>query len=265
MPRHEPHPNVPQPPERTRAAASLDPRALGGARCRFAADADDHRRAAALVHEAYVERGLRAPSPDGLHLGAAGHRADLAVLLLADGDDVRGTMTLIPDHDEGFPADRLFPVELAALRRGGGRRLVEVALFAVPNAARGTGVALILAVAMMRLARALAATDIVIQVHPSSEGYYREVLAFRRLGEVRPYPGLSERAATALLHHDIVGFDAAGEAAFGDARGLENPYHLVARLPIPADDLSPAALDASRAARAAWLDGLRGREGASRG
>ena len=235
-----------------RAALSIEPWLLADSVCALADDEAEHQQASALVHDAYVERGLIAPSPRRLHLGVAGARPDLGVLVLSRRGAVVGTVALITERDGRLPADDLFPAQMLALRRRG-RSFIEVGMLAVDGAARKTGAALVLSIAALRLTRQIGATDVVVAIHPAAEAYYRAAMMFERHGDVRAYPGLSAKAATILMHHDVNRFARRALADFGAAPSLANPYHLHFVVPLPLGDFSPAARARSAAARAAWL------------
>jgi hypothetical protein len=224
-----------------RASPSFDPSLLAEAVCRLAETPAEQRQASALVYDAYLERGLIAPSPRRRYLGASG---DVAVLVLSRRGTVVGTVAMIADRPGGLPADAVYPTEMQALRRTG-RCIAEVSMLVVDRASRKTGAALLLSVAALRLARASSVPDVVITVHPAAEAHFRTTLLFERHGDVRTYPGLSADAATILMHVDTTQFAGAGPAL------APYPGHLVQ--PLPIGDLSPPARARAIAARAAWL------------
>ena len=217
----------------------------------FAETSAELSDASALVHDAYLERGLIASSPRRRYLGAPGH---VAVLVLSRRGRVVGTVAMIGDRGgSGLPVDEIYPAEMQALRGRGGT-FVEVGMLAVDRAARKTGAALLLSVAAHRLAHASGATDVVIAVHPDSEAYYRATMLFERHGDVRTYPGLSADAATILMHVDVARFADRARERFGAEPELANPYHLCVVHPLPIGDLSRASRARASAARATWLD-----------
>jgi hypothetical protein len=240
--------------QQIRAALSFDPVLLEESVCALAETSAELRQASAVVHDAYLERGLIASSPRRLYLGAPG---DVAVLVLSRRGEVVGTVAMIADRaGGGLPVDEIYPTEMQALRDHG-RSFVEIGMLAVDRAARKTGAALLLSVAAHRLARTCDATDMVIAVHPATEAYYRATMLFERHGDVRTYPGLSADAATILMHLDLTGFAERARERFGTGPSLANPYHLNVIRPLPIGDLSPAARARASAARAAWLDDSR--------
>jgi hypothetical protein len=229
-----------------RASPSFDPRLLEESVCGLAQTPVEQRHASALVYDAYLERGLIAPSPRRRYLGASG---DVAVLVLSRRGTVVGTVAMIEDRAGGLPADEIYPAELQALRRAG-RRFVEIGMLAVDRTIRKTGATLLLSIAALRLASASGASDAVITVHPAAEAYY-QALRFERHGDVRTYPGLSADAATIFMHLDTTQFAARGLA---DASALAlAPYPRHIFQPLPIGDLSPPARARAIAARAAWL------------
>jgi hypothetical protein len=236
--------------QQIRATLRFDPVVLEEFVCGFAETSAELRQASALVHDAYLERGLIASSPRRLYLGTPG---DVAVLVLSGRGGVVGTVAMIADRGAGLPVDEIYPTEMQALR-GPGRFFVEVGMLAVDRTVRRTGAALLLSIGAHRLARACGATDIVITVHPATEAYYRATMLFERHGDVRTYPGLSANAATILMHLDVTGFADRARERFGTEPSLANPHHLNVVRPLPIGDLSPAARARASAARAAWFD-----------
>jgi len=85
-----------------RASPSFDPSLLAETVCRLAETPAEQRQASALVYDAYLERGLIAPSPRRRYLGASG---DVAVLVLSRRGTVVGTVAMIADRPGGLPAD----------------------------------------------------------------------------------------------------------------------------------------------------------------
>ncbi len=161
----------------------------------IAHDAHGYEAAFRLVHDAYVERGWIKPQPSGMWRTAHQALPEATVLVLHDGEDYVGTVTLVADSELGLPIDHTYPTEMAG-RRGTGKRLVEVGSLAVARSVRRSGAWMCMAVAMWRHAvRCMGATDLVVALDPPVADYYEALFGFRRFTSVHHYRGFGVDAS----------------------------------------------------------------------
>lgn len=141
-----------------------------------------------LVYRRYVRAGLILSNPWRIHTVPQAVRPGTLVLRMLISDRLVGTLTVMADGPGGLPLDSVYAAELTGLRRQN-RQLVEVGLFAeeyLPPA---------LSFARLDLMRwafyggiYLGATDLVIGVHPRHARFYRRMIGFQTLADVRAYP-----------------------------------------------------------------------------
>lgn len=158
---------------------------------RLARSADELEHAFTLLHDAYVQKGLKAPDNRTMHITPQHVLTESLVFVAYDADEAIGTITITRDSPAGLPLDKDYPDEIADLRRQGAR-LAEVGSLAVARRRRYTRINVLLGMTAQWVARQLLrATHLVIGVNPSSEGYYRAVFDFQRLGPPRAHTELS--------------------------------------------------------------------------
>lgn len=152
-----------------------------------------------LVYQAYVRDDLIDPNPYEIHTTeqAAGPRT--AVILACLGPLLVGTLSIYSDENQGLPLDSVYGAEIAALRRSGGT-LMEIGMFAdrrehMNRSADGL-------FELMRYAFYFALhmriDNAIIGVHPRHAPFYMRLLGFQRLGAVRSYPTVKDRAVVLL-------------------------------------------------------------------
>lgn len=154
----------------------------------MAADAPTLRRAWQLVHRVYLEKGYAEPDSSGLWYCLHDALPDTGTIVAFDGDEVIGTVSVIPDSPLGFPAEILYRDEVNALRESG-RRPVEIGSLAVcPTRERDTTIVTTLFDLLSLYARDVrGATDLIITVNPRHEKFYTRMLLFERIGPEKSY------------------------------------------------------------------------------
>lgn len=159
----------------------------------------DVEEAWGLVYQAYRRDKLIDANRHEIHTTRQAVGPRTAVILASLGPVLTGTLSVYADGTEGLPLDSVYPAEIDALRQAG-RRIVEVGLFAdrreqMNRAADGL-------FELMRFtyyfAIEMKADDGIIGVHPRHAPFYMRLLGFDKIGPVRAYPTVCDRAVVLL-------------------------------------------------------------------
>jgi hypothetical protein len=117
-----------------------------------------------------------------------------------------GTLTLGVDASSGLVVDEANQEIVDGLRRIG-RRVVELRRFAVQDDGESKAIFANLFLTAYRLGRVLhRATDVLIEVNPRHEAYYRRIFGFVRVGTEWVCPRVN--APAVLMHLDLINLDA---------------------------------------------------------
>lgn len=164
---------------------------------RIAETEEQRRMARALLHRMYRRRGYSA---------ALTEDDESAPRALIASDYARGnpiaTLTLHVDGQDGLHADRLYGNELDALRAQG-RQLCETIRLAADPAIRKSRrlMAALFHVTFLQAYRANCCTDLVIEVTPRHAAFYRRMLQFEILGDIKWNPRV--KTSGVLLRLDL--------------------------------------------------------------
>jgi hypothetical protein len=168
-----------------------------------ASDRKTRRRAYALAHRVYRQRGY-VDNNDGLIVSPFDVNPETLTLLMQDehGRDA-ATITLVFDSEDGLPCDEIYGAELDALRAKG-RRLVEVTRLAIDEEYRNSKTLLIRLFNFVYIfaRRVKGFDDFVIEVNPRHVTYYRRLLIFEQAGPERPCPRV-QGAPAVLMRHEL--------------------------------------------------------------
>jgi hypothetical protein len=174
--------------------ASNDPERLsffnGRCQVRVANCYELRKRAYRFQYQAYEGLNIVNPNKDALWLTIHDALPQTTTFIAEDNcGEIAGTVTLVFDSAVGLPADNLFPSEMAAVRRRGGRHICEVISFGTSEKVRGSVrfSAGLLYSSFLFAVYARKATDYVITVHERHEKFYESSLLFSRKGPVRCY------------------------------------------------------------------------------
>jgi hypothetical protein len=180
---------------------SADPQQSSDLRATVATTREDALAAAAIVHDAYVARGLMTPHPTGIRVSPLQVLPQTFIIVAKRGDKVVGTITLHTDSPLGLPIldEPAFLPHVARLHARG-RVVAEVGALAIRKRDRHTGTLQLLNRAMFDVAMAVGVDDLVIVVSSWAAELYESVLCFDKLGEVPTYPGLAEAIPSTALH-----------------------------------------------------------------
>jgi hypothetical protein len=117
-----------------------------------------------------------------------------------------GTLTLGVDASAGLVVDEANQEIVDGLRRIG-RRVVELRRFAVQDDGESKAIFANLFLSAYRIGRVLhRATDVLIEVNPRHEAYYRRIFGFARVGREWLCPRVN--APAVLMHLDLINLDA---------------------------------------------------------
>lgn len=198
---------VSQPPHSFAPAAPHPERPRSGLNFLVADTLQNVEEAWGLVYQAYRRDNLIDANPHEIHTTPQAVGPQTAVILACLGPVLVGTLSVYADLDGGLPLDGVYRNEIDALRQSG-RRLVEVGLFAdrrehIHRAADGL-------FELMRFAyyfgSHLKADDGIIGVHPRHAPFYMRLLGFEKIGPVRSYPTVKDRAVVLLRRRIREGF-----------------------------------------------------------
>lgn len=116
-------------------------------------------------------------------------------------EQVVGTLTIINDTETGLPADVSYKNELKAIRKKN-RKVCELSKFATnPQHSSKELLASLFNLAYIYARTAHNATDFIIEVNPRHAGYYKRLLGFNQIGEVRTCERVN--APAVLLHLEL--------------------------------------------------------------
>lgn len=150
-----------------------------------------------LVKEMYSRRGY---STEGV---VSMPRRDSAITLDAhDTEKVMGTLTVrMETRDSGLLADALYQTEIDRYRRAGGK-VCEVSKLAVdPRYGSKELMAALFQLAYLYAHVINNVTDAFIEVNPRHAGFYKRMLGFTQVGELRTCPRVN--APAVLLHLEL--------------------------------------------------------------
>ena len=190
---------------------------------RLADTAGQRSSSSLLIKRMYAWRGYETGVP-------IGEEANVVTLVAHSNDaDERmiGTLTLWFDCPGGLPADAAYRDRLDTLRRRG-RRLCEPGSLAVDHAAMGSKplLAAMIHLTCMYIQSIQGHSDMVMQVNPRHSAFYRRMLGFTQIGELRVCPKVNApavlmSAATEYMQAEIEKYG--GQAASAGKRSLY-PY-----------------------------------------
>jgi hypothetical protein len=160
-------------------------------------------RAWSLMYRVYLEKGYAQPDPRELWYGLHDAVPGTGTIVAFDGDDMVGTVSVIPDSPLGYPAEKLYEDEVEELKEVG-RRPVEVGSLAVcPTRERDLSIVTNLFDLLSLYARDVrGATDLIITVNPRHEKFYKRMLLFERMGDEKSYDRVG-KAPSVFMRLDL--------------------------------------------------------------
>jgi hypothetical protein len=196
-----------------------------------ATDRTTREKAHRLVYEQYLEKGYAQSRSSRAWVTLHDALPETIKLVVEREDEVVSTGTVVPDSQLRLPADEIYAGELAKLRNEG-RCPAEVISLAAAGRAEDSRMTMVKLFAAIHAAARdlLAATDLIITVNPRHMPFYRRILLFEQLGDVRACDKVAGAPAV-LLRLRLADADRyvreAAEALPGD-RLLRTLYPLMA-------------------------------------
>ena len=208
-------------------------------RIRLARNADEVRRADRLVFRNYVERGYWRNDETELRRNEYLRLPTRHVMVVADGAQIIGTLSLILDSPLGIPADSFQPQAVAALRRDGAA-LAEISAFAFAKDRPHQHTLLHFLMAFLaRYSYYYAEVDRLVAVcTPRHARFYEQYYGFRRVDATARYDYVGVEAQMLTLELPQAFAAACEENGRGDRdhafqRFLYLDEHAALRFPTP--------------------------------
>jgi N-acyl amino acid synthase FeeM len=149
-----------------------------------------------LIKRMYASRGYHTETATTFS-----HSPNQITFAASIGEIIVGTVTLGIDSDEGLLTDELYQQEINSLREKG-RKVCELSKLAInPLHTSKKLLASLFNLAYINGRINNKATDFVIEVNPRHAGYYKRLLGFRQIGEVRTCKRVN--APAVLLHLEL--------------------------------------------------------------
>lgn len=149
--------------------------------------AEGRNSASMLINKMYAWRGYA-----GTH--QASDDPNRIVLTATDKGDVVGTLSLGIDTDIGLMADEIFREELDGLRQHGAKLSEFTKLAFDPSVRSKAALANLFHLAVIYARDVHGCTDIVIEVNPRHRGFYKKMLGFEQVGELKTSPRVNAPA-----------------------------------------------------------------------
>lgn len=164
----------------------------------------DQAAADRLIAQRYAWRGYLDQS-EASEISTSTRHTCFTLLALRNGGAV-GTLTLGIDAPSGLVVDEANQEVVDGLRRIG-RQVVELRKFAVQDDGKSKAIFASLFLSAYRIGRLLhRATDVLIEINPRHEAYYRRIFGFARVGREWVCPRVN--APAVLMHLDLTNLDA---------------------------------------------------------
>jgi hypothetical protein len=171
---------------------------------KVAGSEEDQAAADRLIAERYAWRGYLDRS-EASPLSTSIPTPPCFTLLAFRNGSAVGTLTLGVDASSGLVVDQENREIVDGLRRIG-RRVVELRRFAVQDDGESKAIFANLFLSAYRIGRVLhRATDVLIEVNPRHEAYYRRIFGFTRVGKQWVCPRVN--APAVLMHLDLINLD----------------------------------------------------------
>jgi len=149
-----------------------------------------------LIHDAYVKSGYMNTSSSALRFGFFNAMPYTQTFLSKSNGDTIMTITLFPDSPLGLPLDKLYKREIDTIREKG-RYIAEVGgLASVVN--NQNAILHLIKLLYYHAEELLKIDDLVITVHPKHKNFYKVILCFEEIGEIKSYPDVKDNPAIAL-------------------------------------------------------------------
>ena len=166
-------------------------------KCRIAKTQFELEGAYAIVHDAYVRKGLMPPHPSGMRVSVFNALPNAATFVGWHSESIVATITLVADSPLGLPMDDIYKRELDSLRNAG-RNVAEIGSFATQRPFPDRIAVFPMLRPLSPLARSAGIDDICIAVHPRHVPFYQGLLLFEALGGLKSCGRVRGAPAVAL-------------------------------------------------------------------
>ncbi|WP_004178209.1 N-acyl amino acid synthase FeeM domain-containing protein [Nitrosospira lacus] len=170
----------------------------GNYNIRLADSLERRSEASALIKRMYSWRGYNTESTS---VSSSHNQTTLEAL---SGQELVGTLALRLDSDEGLLADKLYEPEINPFRARN-RKLCELSKLAIdPHFSSKELLASLFNLAYIYGRVIHQATDFIIEINPRHAGYYKRMLGFHQISEMRTCPRVNAPAVLLRLELDYV-------------------------------------------------------------
>ena len=169
---------------------------------------DRRHKAYQLLHDLYSEMGITESNDDGLWLSIYDALPETTTFIAKNQQgSVEGALTTVFESSIGLPADDLYKKEIDTIRDAG-ENICEIISLGIKNNGKASVkiLASLFYCAFLHAWKGENATVFVITVHSDLENFYRQRVAFDKLGPVRNYAKVNG-APTVLLNLSLLNVD----------------------------------------------------------
>ncbi len=165
--------------------------------CQVATTESELACAYAMVHDAYVQKGLMDPHPSGMRVSLFNALPHAITFTATHRESPVATVTLVIDSPLGLPMDEVYKREVDGLRTEE-RKVAEISALAAQGSFANRSVLVHLLRPVFLLARAAGVDDLCIAVHPRYAPFYGARFLFKTLGAPKCYASVRNALAAAL-------------------------------------------------------------------
>lgn len=168
-------------------------------RFKIADQKEELESACRLVHDKYIRKGYMTPTESGLRLSLRNALPETTTFIGKKDQLVAFTLTLFQDSEMGLPMDAIYKEELDRLRCQG-RKIAEVGSLAThPLIPKSDQTVLMHGNNLMHTYSRdyLEVDDLVIAINPRHQWFYRFILLFEQIGDLKAYDYVKKAPAVA--------------------------------------------------------------------
>ena len=176
--------------DKLRDRIRINPGKVKQFRFKIADEPEEIESAYHLVYDQYVRAGyIDDPCTNPMRLSPYHFLPETTTFIGITDGLVAVTITLFQDTELGLPSDAMYQKELDELRNQG-RKIVEVgALASAPDYRNGDQTIVMFANRIMHTyaSKHLGVDDLVISINPKHESFYKYILLFEKIGELKQH------------------------------------------------------------------------------
>ena len=167
---------------------------------RHAESRADLKQVFSLAYEVYFEKGYAFNHATKWETSAYDSHKDTLILMVENGNkEIIGSMTLYYDDGKFLPADHIFKTEICSLRQQG-IKCAEVSRFVVRKDHQHKKEILLglINYVYIHAFRIMGIDEFIIEVNPRHVDFYRKLLGYVQLGEIKECPRVNNAPAVLL-------------------------------------------------------------------